>query len=132
MAGKQAAKRPKKQRATLSARGHRVRRAQADAVAPGKLPVISEADFLASVTQLANLSGWLVYHTYDSRRSQAGFPDLVLARNGQLIFAELKTNKGRVKAAQTLWLDTLSQVPGIGVYLWRPRDWDGIEKILTS
>ena len=99
-------------------------------------PTIKEGDFLATVTELATLTGWLVYHTYDSRRSQAGFPDLVLARADRLIFAELKTDKGRIRPAQIEWLDRLGAVassqPGISVYLWRPKDWAGIEKILMG
>ena len=99
-------------------------------------PTVREDDFLAAVTELATLAGWLVYHTYDSRRSQAGFPDLVLARADKLIFAELKTAKGVIRAAQVTWLDTLGTVahnqPDVEVYLWRPQDWAGIEKILLG
>jgi len=100
------------------------------------MPVVREADFLRAVTDLATLAHWLCYHTYDSRRSQAGFPDLVLVRGDKLIFAELKTNRGRVKPAQREWLDTLSSMAdgqaGVSIYLWRPRDWDGIVGILTG
>ena len=100
------------------------------------MPVVREADFLRAVTDLATLTHWLCYHTYDSRRSQAGFPDLVLARGEHLIFAELKTNRGRVRPAQREWLDVLSNLAEgqarISVYLWRPRDWDGIVEILTG
>ncbi len=39
-----------------------------------------EKPFQAQVVELARLSGWLTYHTHDSRRSQSGFPDLVLVR----------------------------------------------------
>ena len=100
------------------------------------MPVIREADFLRAVTDLATLTHWLCYHTYDSRRSQAGFPDLVLVREDKLIFAELKTNRGRVKPAQREWLNILSSLAcdqaRMSVYLWRPRDWDGIVEILTG
>lgn len=92
---------------------------------------VTEKDFLAGVLELATLAGWLVYHTYDSRRSQAGFPDIALVKNQRMIFVELKTNTGRVRAAQQTWLDALGQIPCVDVYLWRPRDWDEIEAILT-
>ena len=36
----------------------------------------TEKGFQAAVVELARLRGWLVYHTYDSRRSAKGFPDL--------------------------------------------------------
>jgi len=137
MASKQASKRPKKQGANRPQRRQVVQGAEAANVAGNPIyPAVKEDDFLAAVTELATLTGWLVYHTYDSRRSQAGFPDLVLARADRLIFAELKTNKGVIRAAQVTWLDTLGAVahdqPNVSVYLWRPRDWAGIEKILLG
>lgn len=107
-----------------------------------KRPPISEREFQAQVKELALWNGWLVYHTFDSRRSDAGFPDLVLARGQQLIFAELKSAKGRVTAEQQAWLDALGRVaaalvqPGlpphvpVRVVMWRPADWDEIEQLL--
>ena len=92
---------------------------------------VSEKDFLAGVTELATLAGWLVYHTYDSRRSQAGFPDLTMAKGGRLIFAELKTQKGRVTPLQQVWLDELEKIKEVEVYLWRPSNMDEIVGKLT-
>jgi hypothetical protein len=90
---------------------------------------ISEKAFLAQVRQLAHLLGWLCYHTHDSRRSQPGFPDLTLVRGSRLLFAELKTDTGRVTAAQQQWLDALAAA-GQEVYVWRPCDWAAIEAAL--
>ena len=96
----------------------------------------TEKAFLDAVVELATLCQWLVYHTYDSRRSQAGFPDLVLVKKKQLIFAELKTNKGRLRPEQREWLDMIGLMAddctNVGIYLWRPSDWDTIEKLLTG
>ena len=39
---------------------------------------VTEKAFQTAVVELAELCGWKVYHTYDSRRSAPGFPDLVL------------------------------------------------------
>ena len=137
MASEQASERPKKQRLNKPKRNQAVRGKQAANVERSPVyPTISENDFLAAIIELAGLAGWLVYHTYDSRRSQAGFPDLVLARSDKLIFAELKTDKGKVRDAQVTWLDTLgtfaNSQTAVEVYLWRPKDWAGIEKILTA
>lgn len=113
------------------------------------VPAISERDFQAQVVQLAQLQGWLAYHTFDSRRSAAGFPDLVLVRGSELIFAELKTDHGTVRAEQDRWLTNLEAVadavkaatglldqargehagsgyPAVDVYVWRPRHFDAI------
>ena len=69
----------------------------------------SEKRFQDAVVQLAQLSGCLVYHTYDSRRSTPGFPDLVILRDDLLIFAELKTEKGKLSKYQANWLDALKR-----------------------
>lgn len=91
----------------------------------------SERDFQAMVVEIAQLLGWTTYHTFDSRRSDAGFPDLVLVRGDRLVFAELKSATGRVSAAQAAWLDQLRVVPGVEVFLWRPADWPTIEATLS-
>ena len=91
---------------------------------------MSEKDFQTQVISLAGLYGWRHYHTYDSRRSVAGFPDLVLVREGRVIFAELKTERGKMTLAQQDWLQALRQTP-VETYLWRPSDWDRIMKILS-
>lgn len=91
---------------------------------------MSEAEFQARVIRLARLLGWRVYHTHDSRRSAAGFPDLVLARRGRgVIYAELKSEKGRTTAEQDEWLGLLRD-SGQDVFLWRPADLQTIADIL--
>ena len=92
---------------------------------------LSERDFQRQVVQLAEVMGWRVYHTYDSRRSSPGFPDLVLVRAPRVIFVELKRQRGRVTAAQTEWADELGLCPGVEYYLWRPSYWDEIVEVLT-
>lgn len=93
---------------------------------------ITEKAFMAEVQKYAKRCGWRCYHTYNSRRSQAGFPDLCMARSDRLIFAELKTETGELTADQSNWIEDLRKVgPPVEVYLWRPRDWELIERILT-
>lgn len=86
---------------------------------------ISEADLLGAITVLARRCGWLVYHTHDSRRSEAGFPDLVLTRDGELLFWELKTERGKVTETQQRWLDALTRT-GREARVVRPRDLDDV------
>ena len=88
---------------------------------------VTEAEFQQAVVELARAEcGWKVYHTYDSRRSAPGFPDLVLARQGVLLFWELKAAKGRATAAQREWLDAL-RATGANVDVLYPEDWPAIE-----
>ena len=93
--------------------------------------------FMPAVIELAKTCGWRVYHTHDSRRSEEGFPDLVMVRVregiARLVFAELKSEKGATTPEQQAWLYELRSVPGLRqVYLWRPEHWhDGtIEGVL--
>lgn len=106
-----------------------------------------EEQFQRQVLGLAEVYGWRSYHTHDSRRSQRGFPDLVLLRPPELIFAELKTDKGRLRPEQGEWLadlralaraldETLGGHPAanelaVDVYLWRPADFDAINARLA-
>lgn len=86
--------------------------------------VMTEKEWQAQVVQLARLNGWrLIYHTFDSRHSKAGFPDLVLLRPPELLIVELKTDIGKVKADQQEWLDALAAC-GVETAVWRPCDFD--------
>ena len=90
----------------------------------------TEKAFQAWVLQLARTHNWAAYHTYNSQRSEPGFPDLVLAKDARLIFAELKTNTGKVSPRQEHWLRLLAMTSA-EVYLWRPRQIDCITHILS-
>ncbi len=90
-----------------------------------------EEDWEQTIEQAARLLGWLVYHTYDSRHSAPGFPDLCLVRPPRLIFAELKTEAGQLSRDQRLWLDNLAACPMVETYVWRPSDWRQVERVLA-
>lgn len=108
---------------------------------------MTETALQAQVEAVARTLGWRAYHTRDSRRSESGFPDLVLVRPPRLIFAELKRQsaKSQPTAEQQAWLDDVNAVgdaisaellrrmtddelrtpgrlPGVEAYLWRPID----------
>ena len=78
---------------------------------------------------LARKLGWKVFHDFDSRRNEPGFPDLVLVRD-RVIFAELKTERGRVSKEQIAWIHAIKSA-GTYAAIWRPSDWVNIQKILT-
>jgi hypothetical protein len=85
---------------------------------------MTEAQLQACIIAAAQRRSWLVYHTYDSRRSQKGFPDLVLVHAGQkrVLYRELKTQRGSLRPDQKTWLNDLTAV-GADAAIWRPLDW---------
>lgn len=90
---------------------------------------VSERSFQLGVIQLAELCGWRTFHVHDSRRSNPGWPDLVLLRGSRFVAAELKSAKGRVRPEQRQWLDAL-EVAGVEVHVWRPNSWPEIKAVL--
>jgi hypothetical protein len=82
-----------------------------------KLPAITESQFQRQVLELARLHGWITAHfrpgmTRKGRWMTAvagdgvGFPDLVLVRD-RVIYAELKTDVGRIRVEQARWIKLL-------------------------
>jgi len=93
----------------------------------------SEDELLEQVLQLAGLTGWLAYHVRRSDRALtigAGFPDVVLAGHGRVLYRELKTERGQLSAAQKGWRDRLIRC-GADWAVWRPSDWPTIEAELS-
>lgn len=100
----------------------------------------SEAAFQAQVVDAARIMGWRVQHSRPSQvggkwmtaiTGDVGFPDLVLAhRTKGVLFAELKTDTGRLSPDQVKWRDTLTAA-GAEYHLWRPEDMMYVMKRLS-
>lgn len=104
---------------------------------------MTEADWTGQVIDYGHLRGWLVMHQRPARTStgwrtavqgDVGFPDLVLCREGRVIFAELKSQAGAVRVEQKRWLEELAKVAleatNVLVSIWRPGDWDAVREEL--
>jgi hypothetical protein len=123
---------------------------------------MSEAHFQQRIVAYARLNGWLVSHVQSVtmagkggrviRQTPAakGFPDLTLARDGQVWFMEVKSEKGSVSEDQRAWLNAMSgrvtserwasrgERPSlemhdgwsVGVVVVRPRHWEWILEVL--
>ena len=86
------------------------------------------------VETIARGLGYLVYHTWNSQHSAAGFPDLMMVNpvSRRLVYAELKSATGKLRPEQAAWLDALDQVAQhinrhlhvdcVLVCIWRPSD----------
>lgn len=98
--------------------------------------MISEADFLSQILDLATLYGWEAAHFRPAQTSKGwrtpvqgslgkGWPDLVLVRRERLMFVELKTDKGVVSSDQHRVLEVLERT-GAYVNVWHPAQFDRI------
>jgi hypothetical protein len=95
-------------------------------------PAATEREWQTTVVDYATLKGWTHYHTHDSRRSVAGFPDLVLAHASHgIVFAELKTDTGKITEEQWTWIELL-RTAGATANIWRPKQWTLVRHVLDG
>lgn len=96
---------------------------------------LSEDQWQQRIVEAAKLHGWRWAHFRAAKirdrwvtpqSGDPGFPDLVLARDGEVIVAELKTDIGPFRPGQKDWL---AELGGYG-RLWRPADWDSVHEEL--
>lgn len=87
---------------------------------------MTEAELQANVIDLAHVYGWLICHQRPALTTSGyrtaiqgdrGFPDVVMAKRGRVLLAELKSQTGRLTAEQQTW------VTASGAYVWRPMSW---------
>lgn len=100
---------------------------------------MTEAELQACVIDLAHVLGYRVAHFRPAQTAHGwrtpvgadgkGFPDLVLARVGRLIFAELKAAGRSLTAAQWDWLAVLDSTAVTAK--WTPADWHSGEILKT-
>lgn len=94
--------------------------------------MITEKQFSQQVVDLARLLGWKVYRTWTSIHSPAGFPDLTMVRGDRLIFAELKSDTGKLSEKQADWIEALRETGKAQVFLWRPEQLEEIAEVLQG
>lgn len=102
---------------------------------------MTESEFQSAVIEYAKMRGWMVMHTKAAQirpgvwatplQGNAGFPDLVLCRpvEGDLVFAELKKQGGRLSVGQKAWITAL-RAAGAEVHVWYPDDMEAIVRRL--
>lgn len=102
---------------------------------------MTEAEFQSAVMDVARLRGWMIMHTRPAQirpgrwatplSGNPGFPDLVLCRpvHGDILFAELKKDGGRLSIGQKAWFTAL-KAAGAEVHVWYPDDMEAIVKRL--
>lgn len=91
---------------------------------------MSEKVWQRRIEQIAKGNGWTSYHTYDSRKSNPGYPDLHLVRGGEELYIECKTETGELSAKQIEWRDLLVGA-GAEWYCFRPSSIEYVEERLS-
>ena len=82
---------------------------------------MTENDLKGRVLHLAHQHGWSVYHVPQRHMLNGGgrgYPDLTLARDGRVMWFELKQEKGYLTPEQAAWVSILPYV-----HVLRPTDW---------
>lgn len=101
---------------------------------------MTEAEWQASVVDLARILGWRHMHArrsigkgsrWTTATNVTGWPDLVLwsERQQRVIFAELKTDTGKLTTEQVEVLRSL-RTAGAECHVWRPAQLKDIRDIL--
>ena len=88
--------------------------------------------FKQAIIHLARLKGWeFIYHTWSSMHSPAGFPDLIMLKEGHMLVAELKIGRDNLKPEQYFWLLEFTTITD-DVYVWwdNEQDWNQIIGVL--
>lgn len=104
---------------------------------------ISEKEFTDQVLKLAKLLGWRTAHFRPARTANGswrtpvqgdgkGFKDLILVKSPVLLAPELKVGKNKMDADQLAWHSALQGITQVIPALWRPEDWNEIERILKG
>jgi hypothetical protein len=103
---------------------------------------MTESELKSVVLNVARRAGWLIHHDLPAMsrsgrwathvEGDVGFPDLVLLHPnaGQLLFVELKSEKGKTTTSQDNWLAALG-LAGCENHVVRPSDLEFITHRLT-
>jgi hypothetical protein len=94
-------------------------------------PAMTESELRAQVVRLAHALGWKVFSLPIARtrrpvKDATGYPDLTLAREGRVLWIELKTQHGALSPAQLSWQAALPEF-----YVVRPFDLGTLGNVLS-
>lgn len=82
---------------------------------------MTETELKGEVLRVAYANGWTVYHvTHAPQRGRqgVGYPDLTLARDGKVVWIELKQEKAAQTSEQIMWMFAI----GRPYHVIRPSD----------
>lgn len=96
-------------------------------------PALRESTFQDHLRTLATRLGYLYYHTRNSKGSDIGWLDTVIAHpdGGALHVIELKVGDNQPSPAQRRWIEALQKVTHVDARVCWPGDWPAIVELLT-
>lgn len=87
---------------------------------------MTENELKGHVLDIARRHGWIAYHATQAKVRSAGdhgYPDLTLARDGEVVWLELKRQDGKLTLEQVTWSMALPSNNGQFHYeVIRPSD----------
>lgn len=87
---------------------------------------MTENELKGHVLNIAREKGWMAYHAIQAKVRNAGdhgYPDLTLARDGEVVWIELKRQDGKLTYEQVVWSMALPSNNGAMHYeVIRPSD----------
>lgn len=104
-------------------------------------PRATESQCQATIVATAKMFGWRVHaeRAANSGRGwrtpiqgHAGFPDLVLVRDGRALVVELKRRPNKVEPEQQEWLDALAAAGLEARVVWVPEQLDAFTAELAT
>jgi hypothetical protein len=90
---------------------------------------MSENELKHMILRHARLQGWAVYHVPQTRIMNGGgkgYPDLTLARDKEVLWIEVKDDRGMQTSEQRYWEMILP-----AYHLIRPKDWPRVLELLS-
>ena len=97
-----------------------------DDVLMAQANAMTEKQLQANVMDALHKFGWITYHTYDSRKSTAGFPDIIAIRRERGMAIELKRQNHKTSSKrmteQLAWLAAFD-LAGFESAMWKPLHW---------
>lgn len=92
----------------------------------------SEKAFTDAAVDLFKAYGWRVMHmrgnTFRLIQGHSGYPDLTCAKDGRVLFLELKMPKGKMTPEQDAWATVLWP----NHRLLHPEDWDWLVTLASG
>ena len=84
------------------------------------------------VREICQVLGLLHYHTYDSRKSEPGFPDWCIAGNGSIYYVENKAGRDTLSVDQRKWFFALDRQPHVYCWVVRAHTIDVLDTVLLN